>query len=180
MTGPYSYDLMAASAARGRARMSMLEERQKDLDTPDPPAPKSLHKSKQIVKRLDHHNADASSSRESLTNLNGEFCKPCRRLFEGTGDDAMEIVTPGKAWGRYYAHWDGYFLEKSASLGCSLCLLVYRAHGKARSHLAQGEEVHGQYDFGEFVGSLNSDEKVFAVRFYYYSFLEFEGGMTPK
>ena len=170
----YQYHHMKAYAARGKARMKALEERSKDTVTPDPPRPRAFDTTKHISKNLDYA-PDYSGKPSTLSELNPKYCKPCRRIFDGTGDPPLGLLEV-ETMGAFYAHWDGHYLAKSASRGCPLCVLLHRGLHRARSYLHIGEEVPTRYDIGHYVGN----EHLYAIRFYYYSLLENGGKMIPR
>ena len=161
----YQYDLWATSGARGRARLDHLDRILQDHTRPDPPVPEHIKKSlanfitKTIKSASDHKNR-----RQNLSEYNTGYCKPCRRIFDGIGNYTLSLSGGD---GLYYTHWDARYLEKSAMRGCSLCLLLYRKLGVQRLPLTCGEVLPAQYD----CGSFDSEEHIYALRFFYYAVL---------
>lgn len=102
----YQYDMFKAYGARGNARMQAIEERGRDSKTPDPPVSKAMKETKQITKILNRP-SEPSLINRALSDTNGGFCKSCRRLFQGTGDHAMNLLK-NDTQGVCYSHWDGY------------------------------------------------------------------------
>lgn len=133
--------------------------------------------SEQFSKSLAHtvkkqYERGASHSRKDLTmsNLNTNFCKPCRRIFDGNGSFVLPMTRFEK--GLYYSHWDCRMLKRSARK-CPLCFLLNRS---LDTSVDTQELIPGHYDFVEFVRAKN----VYAVRFSYYVMSLGREGLAPR
>jgi hypothetical protein len=174
----YKYDMMNAYAAGGRAAMKYHEHVRSDPNAKDAPPSKALKNNKLISKDLNWR-PEPLPSHHPLAPINEEYCSKCRRVFEGKGDHAINLLKTDNS-GMFFQHWDGYFLEKSASRGCPLCNIVWRSRQRVRSDLARGEEIPMRYDYGSFMSTdARAKREIFAVRFYPFMLLEERGQMMP-
>lgn len=111
-----------------------------------------------------------------LAPINKHLCRACRRIFEGTGRESINLLGTDNN-GAFLEHLDGYFIQKSARAGCAMCAIVWSSHSHAAEQLAKGEEVPFRYDFGWFSGG--GDLNLFAIKFYPYSLLTFKNQLFP-
>ena len=168
----YKYDFMETQNKKGLA----LQARNDRIDKNGPrPAVPPL--SEQFAKALAHtvkkkYETSASRSKRDLTmsNFNTNFCKPCRRIFDGNGSFVSPMTRFEK--GLYYSHWDGRMLERSARK-CPMCFLLNRS---LDTSFVTTELIPGHYDFVEFTRAKD----VYGVRFSYYVMSLGGEGLAPR
>jgi hypothetical protein len=97
-----------ACQARGKARYQPLEERSQGHPTLDPPVSKVLKDTRRITKILDRPPKASLTDRDS-TDTDRAFCKTWRRLFQGTGDYAVNMLQDNTR-DVYFSHWHGHHL----------------------------------------------------------------------
>lgn len=169
---------MKTYAAGGRAAIKRLDDVHKDPNAKNAPPSKAIKNNKMISKDLNWRPEQLPSD-HPLAPINEEYCSKCRRLFEGTGDHAINLHKTENG-SMFFQHWDGHFLQKSASRGCPPCNIVLRSHERARSNPARGEEIPMRYDFGSFINTDGRTKReIFAMRFYPFMLLEDRGQMIP-
>ena len=159
----YQYDYRATMKQR-----SSREERQhRSLEDGNPPPDASLseHDEKAMAfmptkNSKSRNEITASLAKRDLTmsDHNTNFCKPCRRIFDGNGSLVLPMTKQQD--GLYYSHWDAQMLKRSAR-SCPLCLLVSRAIG---TPITTNDLIPLRYDIVEFFKA----EHVYGVRFWYY------------
>ncbi len=167
--------LAQASVERGRARHELTLDPNHIL--PESSQPSRLKNSKLIVKDLKWKPQETSKN-EPLKDMNQNFCKACRRLFEGKGRHTVNLSKTDED-GMFFEHLDANFLRISVKIGCPLCTIVWQGYEKARLQLARGEELPLRYDFGHYLGDDVGIRKMFAVRFYPFTLLESRGTVLP-
>lgn len=163
----YTYDYTQLCEYRGRGLMQSLREAHTiHKDLPDAKFTKSFEYVVDQNKRrtkLYPHDKPLSSLNEG-----SGLCRKCRRVFDGTGDPAMDYVSRDEEKGRKngqvldsYAHWDPLFLQISAEEGCPLCLAVWRRLQPVLEEKHQvrvggasddSEEERGKWDGYEWLG----------------------------
>jgi hypothetical protein len=139
----YEYDYNLLYEHRGGGLLASMDAARK-IDLPDAKFTKNFN----YVVSHDQRRKKLFSYTKPLSNLNSDtsLCKPCRRLFDGTGDPAMDL-SGGESKGQVldsYFHWDPFWLRLSAESGCPLCLAVW----KRLSRTLETREMEGW----EFVG----------------------------
>ncbi len=148
----YQYDNWATSVKGGKSRVDRIERVHKE----NPPVLEHTTKAiafypmKEIETTLSHAKRDLT-----MSDRNTNFCKPCRRIFDGNGSFVLPMTKSEK--GLYYSHWDAQMLKRSAR-SCPLCLLVNRAMGAL---VATNESISLHYDIVRFVEAWD----VYGVRF---------------
>ncbi|KAI8625020.1 HET-domain-containing protein [Xylariaceae sp. FL1651] len=172
----YRYDLTEATSARGAARMKIMEKsRDPDNKTIEAKHERISPATTNLVIKDLVWRPEPRSPDHRLDSINQGFCRSCRRLFQGTGTEAINLLLRDDN-GVFFEHFDGHFLGKSAENGCAICTIVWNSHQPARQALARGEEICLRYDYGRFLGS---DQQSFAVKFYPFCLLEASGQMMP-
>lgn len=168
--------MLQTYVARGKGRMAAIE------DPRDPPAEsvegreRSLEASKLVCKDLRWQ--PRSTGGEPLTRCNQQFCPACRRLLEGTGRPAINLLKTDEN-GAFLEHLEHRFLEKFAERGCALCAIVFNAQLQARKMVIEGREsVPTRYDFGTFVGDPGG-ERYLVIKFYPITLLERGSELWP-
>lgn len=151
----YQYDFMATAVKRGKSRVDRMMSVHKD----NPPnlehttKPLAFHATKETETTVSHAKRDLTMSDHNIN-----FCKPCRRIFDGNGSFVLPMTKSEK--GLYYSHWDAQTLKRSAR-SCPLCLLVNRAMG---APVATKESISSHYDIAGFLQAKG----VYEVRFSFY------------
>lgn len=168
----FQYNMMEAMSVRGARRLRFMDSRGQ---TPQRRLPKkpdhdgfdasnsTFRGSKFVTKDLDWRPAEASIEPAAIE-LNPSFCPACRRLLAGRGRTSIDLFDVDTN-GAFFEHLDEFFLEKSAQLGCPLCVIVWNAHRPAAEQFVQGEHLPTTYDYGSFFGDYKQAERPFAVRF---------------
>ena len=123
-------------------------------------------KSKHISRPYALNSRNESKKGDFNSNFNPDFCARCQRLFQNCEEPALNLFENQTA--SFYAFWDFWYLEKSARLGCKLCLIVSRALQPAKFLLEGSEALPSRYD----IGSYSGDFATHAIRFYFYHALE--------
>ena len=152
----YQYDLIATYAKRGKSRyermmMSVHKDNPPNLEHTTKPL--ASHAMKEIETTVSHAKRDLT-----MSDHNTNFCKPCRRIFDGNGSFVLPMTKSEK--GLYYSHWDAQTLKRSAR-SCPLCLLIKRAMG---APVATKESISSHYDIAGFLQAKG----VYEVRFSFY------------
>jgi hypothetical protein len=153
------------------------DENKEDADSGDakspPHSPTTI--SRVVIKNLTWR-PKAYPPDHPLDSINEDLCRPCRRLFQGTGTEAIDL-TPGLNNGAFFEHLDGYLLEKSARNGCTVCTIVWNGHRSVREFL-NGEELSLRYDYGWYSGW--GTKGVLAVKFYPFDIIKSGCQMMPR
>ncbi|KAI0468717.1 HET-domain-containing protein [Xylaria cf. heliscus] len=165
----YHYDFMKDSSARGATRMKVMEANRDRDDAAGetkqeatPLRPRNMV-TKDLLWRPEQHPPD-----HYLDPSTEEFCNSCRRLLQGTGTEAIDLIQTGND-GVFFEHLDIHFLEKSARNGCTICAIIWNSYILPGQAPRQAEEIPLRYDYGQFVGS---EPQSFAVKFYPFGLLE--------
>lgn len=156
------YDMQKAYGAAGKAIQAMLERSRRTQRTTDPAVPDAIKREMGFyISKLTSPPPAQTIVKNEESNLNKSLCESCRRIF----DDRAELgpVLTTEESDPYYMHWDIPQLERSASDGCALCLLIRRGLSTRDLALAREQALPSRFDYGEFM----SDEKIYALRFYY-------------
>lgn len=172
----YQYEMMKTYTARGSGRRAAVEDlhNRPAESTEDPD--RALTGKRLVNKDLGWRSQ--STGGESLANQNQQLCSTCRRLLEGTGRPAINLLKTDRD-GAFFEHLEHRFLEKSAKRGCALCALVFNAQLRRRKTLGEGNEnVPTRYDFGTFAGD-SAGEQYSVIKFYPYSLLDRGSDMLP-
>ena len=153
----YQHDFMVTAEKRGSSFMERSDRFYQDHNPP-PVLPRSEHTVKALAFQVTKNSeTTVSHAKRDLTmpDLNTNFCKPCRRIFDGNGIFMLPITKPERSL--YYSDWDAQMLKRSAR-SCLLCLLVHRAMG---TPVASSEFISLHYNIVGFVQAKD----VYGVRF---------------
>lgn len=180
----FQYNMMEAVGVRGARRLRLMDSRGQ---TPQRRLPKNpdqdgfdasnstFRGSKFVTKDLDWRLEEAPIDPAAIE-LNPSFCPACRRLLAGRGRASIDLFDADTN-GAFFEHLDDFFLEKSAQLGCPLCVIVWNAHRPAAEQFVPGEHLPTTYDYGSFFGDYKQAERPFAVRFRHARLLERRGSV---
>ena len=168
----YKFDLLSAATVEGKAHEARETRINRQGPRPAvPPLPEYFAKAlAHTIKKQLRPNASSSIRNLAMSDLNTQFCKPCRRIFDGNGSFVYTVSWLEK--GLYYSHWDRRMLERSARK-CPMCQLSYRSLGTASS--SNREKIPGCYDFVEFIRAKD----VYGLRFSYYEMSIGSKGLLP-
>ena len=142
-----------------RARMENPTRMQR---TEDPAVPDAIKREMGFyISKVTSPPSAQAIVKDGESSLNQSLCEYCRRIFDDRGEVGPVLTTEES--GPYYMHWDIPQLERSASDGCALCLLIRRGLSTRDLALVREQALPSRFDYGEFM----SDEKIYALRFYY-------------
>ena len=153
----YQYDYWATLCRRGLSTKERMDRFYEDDNRPPLPASSNhtlralaFQVTKESERTTDHAKRDVT-----MSSHNSNFCKPCRRIFDGNGSFVLPMTKSEK--GLYYTHWDTRMLKRSAR-NCPLCFQVDRAIG---TPIASRELIPTHYDIVGFVKAKG----LYATRF---------------
>jgi len=185
----YRFDLFESYRARGALRSKILDERSEhaqksaedrnqdgsDSEDAKSSSPPPTTTSRVVVKDLTWRPKTYPPD-HPLDPINEGLCRSCRRLFQGTGTEAIDLI-PTQNNGAFFEHLDGHFLEKSAKNGCTVCTIVWNSYRSVREFLS-GEEIPLRYDYGWYSGL--GTKGVLAIKFYPFDLIERGSEMMPQ
>ena len=169
----YHYDLRAAQYEKGEYLRALVDRSRNDGSTA-PTLPEHLIKALALQYEKVSETAACHAKRDlTISDHNAEFCKPCRRVFDGNGSFALPVTKVEK--GVYYSHWDVDLLKRSAQC-CPLCLLIHRGLATSFMPLAVKDVIPAHYD----VVGFPNDNEVYAIRVLFYGLFLKNTRLLPK